>query len=143
MRSLVIDASIAAKWILPAASEPLKAEALRLLDDYGAGNVDFVVPDIFWAECGSIIWKAVRRQRLPQLDAEQSLELMMRREFPTVPTKTLLPDATRIAFDFGCSVYDSLYVALASKSKKQLITADERLANALAARSPVKWLGAY
>lgn len=143
MRSLVIDASIAAKWILPASGEPFKAEALRLLDDYGAGDVDFVVPDIFWTECGSIIWKAVRRQSLPQLDAEQSLELVMRREIPTVPTKTLLPDATHIAFDFGCSVYDSLYVALASKSKKQLITADERLANALAARFPVKWLGAY
>ena len=143
MRSLVIDASVAAKWILPAGGEPLKPEALRLLDDYGAGDVELIVPDIFWAECGSIVWKAVKRQRLPQLNAEQALELMMRREIPTVPSKTLLTDATHIAFDFGCSVYDSLYVALASKSKIQLITADERLANALAARFPVKWLGAY
>jgi predicted nucleic acid-binding protein len=28
------------------------------------------------------------------------------------------------------------------QSKSELITADERLANALAARFPVKWLGA-
>jgi predicted nucleic acid-binding protein len=34
------------------------------------------------------------------------------------------------------------YVALAIQSKAQLITADERLANSLAAHLPVKWLGA-
>jgi predicted nucleic acid-binding protein len=39
-------------------------------------------------------------------------------------------------------VYDSLYVALATLTNSQLITADERLANSLAARFPVKWLGA-
>ena len=39
-------------------------------------------------------------------------------------------------------MYDCLYVALAVQSKTEWITADERLANALAARLPVKWLGA-
>ena len=143
MRSLVIDASVAAKWMLPATSERFKPEALRLLDDYGAGDLDLVVPDIFWPECGSIIWKAVRRQTLRQLDAEEALELMIRRPIPTVPSKTLLAEATHIAFDSGCSVYDALYVALAATSKKELITADERLANTVAARFPVKWLGAF
>jgi predicted nucleic acid-binding protein len=38
-------------------------------------------------------------------------------------------------------VYDCLYVALALRLKGQLVTADERLANALAAHLPVKWLG--
>jgi hypothetical protein len=32
---------------------------------------------------------------------------------------------------------------LALRAKANLITADERFANALAARLPVKWLGAY
>jgi predicted nucleic acid-binding protein len=40
------------------------------------------------------------------------------------------------------TVYDCLYVVLAVHSKAQLITADERLANSLAAHFPVKWLGA-
>jgi predicted nucleic acid-binding protein len=39
-----------------------------------------------------------------------------------------------IAFAYDRSVYDCLYVALAVQSKTDLITADERLANALAAR---------
>jgi predicted nucleic acid-binding protein len=35
----------------------------------------------------------------------------------------------------------SLGLALASKARRELITADERLANAVAAYLPVKWLG--
>jgi len=38
---------------------------------------------------------------------------------------------------------EPLYVGLAVQSETQFITADERLANALAAPLPVKWLGAF
>ena len=40
------------------------------------------------------------------------------------------------------SVYDCLYIALAIRYDAEMITADERLANSVAARLPVKWLGA-
>ena len=48
-----------------------------------------------------------------------------------------------IAITFDRTVYDSLYVALAISHNTSLVTADERLANAVAARLPVKWLGAF
>ena len=105
--------------------------------------MDLLVPDIFWAECGNIVWKAVWQNRLLRAEAEVALSSLIRRGIPTVPSMKLLEDAIIIAFDYGRSVYDSLYVALAIQSKKQLITADEHLANALAARFPVKWLGAF
>ena len=38
---------------------------------------------------------------------------------------------------------DGVYVALAVASKAHMVTADERLANALAAYLPVNWLGAF
>jgi len=60
-----------------------------------------------------------------------------------VSSHRLLPEALTIAFSFDRSLYDCLYVALAVESRTDLITADERLANALAAQFPVKWLGAY
>ena len=63
MTQFVIDASVAAKWFLPPAGEPLADEALRLLAGYADGRFRFVVPDLFWAECGNILWKAVRQGR--------------------------------------------------------------------------------
>jgi predicted nucleic acid-binding protein len=60
----------------------------------------------------------------------------------TVPSFDLLPQALLLAMSHDRTVYESLYVALAVQSKSEMITADERLANALAAKFPVKWLGA-
>jgi predicted nucleic acid-binding protein len=52
-----------------------------------------------------------------------------------------LKAAFAIANTYGRTVYDSLYVALAVMAKAEMVTADERLANALAAHLPVKWIG--
>jgi len=141
--SFVLDASVAAKWMLPAKGELLRPQAFRLLDAYEVGDVDLVVPDIFWAECGNVVWKAVRQQRLDRSSAEFAIWSLTLRNIPTISSAKFLQSALSIALDFGRSVYDSLYVALAAQSKAPLLTADERLANALAARFPVKWLGAY
>jgi predicted nucleic acid-binding protein len=43
---------------------------------------------------------------------------------------------------YSRTFYDGLYVTLAINCSVDLVTADERLANALAAHLPVKWLGA-
>ena len=62
--------------------------------------------------------------------------------FPTTSSRDLLEETFSIAATFDRTVYDSLYVALAVRLKADMVTADERLANALAAHLPVKWLGA-
>ena len=143
MKSIVLDASVAAKWMLPAKGELLYDEASRLLVAYEAGALSLIVPDVFWPECGNIVWKAVRRQRLPRAHAELAITVMQQRDIPTVPSTTLLLPALSMALDFDRSVYHCLYVALAVRTKNELVTADERLANSMAARFPVKWLGAF
>ena len=143
MITLVLDASVALKWALPAANEPLTSESLRLFQRYRDGEVDFVVPDIFWAELGNVLWKGARRGRWNRNDAENTAADFQARQFTTVSSIVLLPDALRIAFAYDRSLYDCLYAALAVQAGVDLITADERLANALAARFPVKWLGAF
>jgi predicted nucleic acid-binding protein len=50
--------------------------------------------------------------------------------------------AQQIAIQYGRSIYDSVYVALAREARSEVVTADEKLANAVAAHLPVKWLGA-
>jgi predicted nucleic acid-binding protein len=131
------------KWAVPSAKETLTAEALQLLKRYADGDINFIVPDIFWAEVGNVLWKGVRQRRWPQALAERAVSDMGGRNFFTVSSLELLPEAIKIAFAHDRSVYDCLYVALAIQYKIEMITADERLANALAARLPVKWLGAF
>ena len=142
MTLVVVDASVAVKWFLPENGEAYVAEALALLDKYDENEVGIVVPDLFYVEIASAIWKAVRAGRVSQEFGDQALALLTQREFATVPSLKLLDEAFQIATTHERSVYDSLYVALAVQTNSQLITADERLANALAARFPVKWLGA-
>jgi predicted nucleic acid-binding protein len=141
VRLLVVAASVAAKWFLPAAGETLTDEALGLLRRYAGGEVRFVVPDLFWAEFANILWKAVRQGRVTRTTAELAIGAMNGRNLPTVPSLELLEEAFIIATTFRRSVYDALYVALAVRLRAELVTADERLAHALAAHLPVKRLG--
>jgi len=143
LTDLVLDASVALKWAVPAGKETLTSESLQLLKRYTDGEINFIVPDVFWAEVGNVLWKGVRQSRWQQAVAESAASEMRGRNFFTVSSLTLLPEALKLALFHDRSVYDCLYVALAIQFKTEMITADERLANALAARLPVKWLGAF
>jgi predicted nucleic acid-binding protein len=138
----VPDASVAIKWSLPV-GERLIEQALDLLNRYKSGSAEFVIPDLFWAEMGNILYKAVRQGRCTASAAEEALALMKGRALPTVPSAGLLEEAFAIASKYNRSFYDSLYIAVAVAYRATLITADEKLANATAAHLPVKWLGAY
>ena len=143
MTSVVVDASVAVKWCLPSVREELAAEAEELLASNQREEVRFLVPDLFWVELANALWKAVRRKEISPSDAASAMAFVRDLDITTIPSFDLVPDALQFAIGQGRTAYDSLYVALAVESKAPLITADERLANALAARLPVKWLGAF
>ena len=127
MTLYVIDASVAAKWFLPPSGEPLAEEALRLLAGYAEGRFRFAMPDLFWAECANILWKAVRQGRWTRRAAEEAILALRGRSLPTTSSLDLLEEAFSIAATFDRTVDDSLYVALAVRFKAQLVTADARL----------------
>ena len=137
----VVDASVAVKWCLPSQREELVAEAEELLASLQREEIRFLVPDLFWVEVANALWKAVRRSDISSDSAASAMSFMRDLDIVTIPSLDLVPQALNLAISHGRTVYDSLYVALAIQSKSDLITADERLANALAARFPVKWLG--
>ena len=141
MRLLVLDASVAAKWFLPRTDEGLVEEAFDLLRGHVRGDIEFIAPDLFWAEFGNVLWKAVRQGRWPSAAAAKALRQMQEQRLAIVLTEELIEDALSIALANNRTVYDSLYIALAVQRGVDLVTADERLANAIAARLPVKWLG--
>lgn len=143
MRACVVDASVAAKWLLPAAGEDFVAQANQVLSLHVRRELQLLAPDLIWAELGNVLWKAVRRNRTSQLHAEDSLEQFRDLDLKIIPTEDLLVPALQIATTYDRSFYDSLYVALALTTKTELITADERMVNALGSRFPVRWLGAF
>ncbi len=143
MKTFVMDASVAAKWATPEIAEPLATQAHRFLRDYVDGSIQVAVPDLFWLEIGSFLWKAAKRGAITSGLAQRALEAMLNRDFPTAPSRAFLPEAFKIACDFDGTIYDSTYVAMAAATGRQLITADERLVNALGSRFPVRWLGAF
>ena len=142
MTIVVVDASVAVKWCLPSVREELVQEAEELLESSRRDQVRFLVPDLFWVEVANALWKAVRRNEISSNNAAAAMSFLRDLDIATLPSLDIVPQALDLAITHGRTVYGSLYVALAMQSKSSLITADERLANALAARFPVKWLGA-
>lgn len=142
MTRYVLDASVAAKWILPGSGEPLASEAMNICADYAAGRTELSIPGFFWAEIGNILWKAVRHRRTNFAAAHEGLMALSEYGLPEIPTRDLLKDASQIAHAFDRPVYDAIYLALALSLGCEMLTADEKLVNAVGSRLPVRWLGA-
>jgi predicted nucleic acid-binding protein len=140
--NFVADVSVAAKWILRGPEEQLVPQARQLLLQLVNGEIQIIVPDLFWVELGNVLWKAVRRGRCTRTIAESGLRELKQEGLLTITSHSLIEAALGIAIAFDRTVYDSVYVALARDRNAQLITADEKLANAIAAHFPVRWLGA-
>jgi predicted nucleic acid-binding protein len=122
---LVVDASVVIKWHV---TEIHSDAALRLLaDDAPALHV----PDLMFPEVGNILWKKVRRGDLTATQAREIAHLVAIAPLAVHSPAPLLEAALEIALQAGRSVYDSLYVALAVRLDCRLVTADEKLYNAL------------
>lgn len=119
-----MDASVAIKWFIP---EIHAIEASRLLQK----QFRFIAPDIFFAEVSNILWK---KNRLKELSIDIATEIF--NDFQRMPidkydSESLLSTAWAIATKQACTIYDSLYVALAKTEKCVLVTADRALYNSL------------
>ena len=142
MNAFVVDSSVVAKWLPPLNNEPFASEARSLLVDWTKGRIELFVPDLLLTEVANVLWKAARVGRCGAPQARSALNILISYDLPVVPSVTLLDLALRIGVEYKRTVYDSIYIALAVQSSRPLVTADEKLANAVAAYFPVKWIGA-
>lgn len=124
MSTLIIDASVAIKWFLP---EQHSINAIRLIH---AGH-ELLAPDLIFPECGNVLWKKWLRQELEPEVIPAILTDLGRMNIHIVPTFTVVDEAARIAVASRRSYYDSIYLALASTGNGRMVTADEKLCNAL------------
>ena len=120
---LVIDASVAVKWVLPEVDRPL---ALRLQDRYQLGEVKLLAPPLLLLEVGNALWKRVRRGELTAESAELCFHQLII-DAPELMDKTeVTVSAFHLVLAHRRPIYDCLYLALALDRQCDLITADQR-----------------
>lgn len=126
MTPVVVDSSVALKWFIP---EEGADKAATLLD----GSFLLLAPDLLVSEVGNALWKKIGRAEITAIEARTVLSALARVPIEIVPASSLVEAALEIAVAHRRTVYDALYVALAVARTCVFVTADERLANALAA----------
>jgi predicted nucleic acid-binding protein len=124
--TLVIDASIAIKWVIEEEGTP---QALTLRRE-----AKLLAPELLVAECANILWKKARRNELSREEALLAARLLQTAAIELVPTRFLLAAATRIAIELDHPAYDCLYLALAIENDCRFVTADERFLRKLGGR---------
>ncbi len=129
----MVDASAAAKWLVPEAGSD-KAEAL--LVRWRQGEFDLLAPEIVLAEIASMTWKQVLRGLMAADAAMEVFHKFRRVSLPLTSIDDLAGPALKLALQNGHSVYDGLYIALAQITGGSLITADQKLYNKLAPGFP-------
>ncbi len=118
--SLVVDASVAALWVL---DQQGSARAAALRAENG-----LIAPSLIAAEVASAVWKAMRRGDFSGTDALVAIETAILPFEFLVPTQDLRVHALALAIDLDHPVYDCFYLALAERERCEIVTADARLA---------------
>ena len=125
MSLYVVDASVAVKLYVP---EIHSTQAIRLFSD----EHELIVPEFMLAEFANIVWKkCALLGELTEAEAKTIVEAVQELPLGYYRTSALLTDALQIALITKRTVYDSLYIALATAEGCQLITDDRKLYQSL------------
>jgi len=124
--TLVIDASVAVKWVLP----EVGSEAANQLK-----GQDLAAPDLWLSEAANALWRRSRRGEFSAAQANQLIAELLEAPVVSSPIEADIAEALKIARDLGHPVYDCLYLACALRYDTRVVTGDIRFA-AVAARSP-------
>ncbi|TWG98091.1 putative nucleic acid-binding protein [Mesorhizobium sp. J18] len=130
METLLIDASIAVKWVVEEEGTDA-AVALR-------SRFRFAAPELLVAECSNILWKKVRRSGLTRDEARLAAQLLERSGIEFLSVRGLMEQATALAIDLGHPAYDCVYLALAHHRRLRFVTADERLLDIVGRNGPAE-----
>jgi predicted nucleic acid-binding protein len=118
VNTLVIDASIAVKWVVEEQGTP---EALALRQ-----KAKLIAPELLVAECANILWKKVKREELLKQESLLAARLLQGAEIELLPMRFLFEAATRMSIEIDHPAYDCLYLALAVEKECPFVTANER-----------------
>lgn len=127
----VIDASVAAKWVVEEDGSPA---ARRVLEQPGS----LIAPDLLIAEVGNVLWKKQKRGSISSAQAREAIVWLPEFFDRLFDSATLATRALELAVSHDITVCDALYVVLAEAAGDgcQLVTADQGMAD-LARRAGV------
>jgi predicted nucleic acid-binding protein len=137
VRAAVVDASVAAKWVLSEEHSETATLLLRHCDELHA-------PAHWLAEAANAARKRWLRQLLTRAEAEECADILASAPIRVTPVAPLVRRAMLEAVQLSVTVYDGLYVALAAQSDLPFVTADRRLFEAVSLRPgsvDIRWIG--
>ncbi len=135
---LVVDASIALKWVMTEAGSD---EASLLLADMVDRDLSLVAPEHLLGEIGNGLRKRVAQGALSADDALAAMEAIAALDLELVGGSERWFRSLSAALEWEVTTYDALYVLLAVDLDAELITADVRLAESAGRKSlPVRRL---
>lgn len=140
VRSVVVDASVALKWVFD--DEDAVNQAVALRDDAIDGRFGLVAPSLWLYEVANGLVSAERRGRLNTQHGRRSLTYLL-----ALGIELVDPDPAA-AYDravaHGLSAYDAAYVALAVTLETSLWSGDRGLCTAVSdPQGLVRWIGDY
>lgn len=118
---MVVDASVAAAWVI---REALTPAAMCVLESAAMP----IAPELVVSEVGNAVWKAERRAGLPLHQAQRTPEILASAYAELHALLPLLPHAAASARRLNHPIHDCFYLALAQREGLPLATADRRLA---------------
>lgn len=122
---LVVDASVAVKWLVPEEKRP---EAMALIT--GAGTL--LAPDLILTEVCSALSRKARLRQISPAEAEEAvsvwLEAIRRGVLGLHRSVDLVEESFQLSLALDHALPDCSYVALARRVGGTLVTADEKLA---------------
>jgi predicted nucleic acid-binding protein len=133
MTPLVVDASVAAGWLLGDEDDPAAEAVLEAL-----AAAPGLVPQLWHWEMRNVLLVARRRSRITEEGLRERVAALA-----DLPLETDgAPDLDRalaLAGAQGLSFYDALYLELAKRAGARLATRDARLAAAARAEGVAAW----
>ena len=123
---LVVDASVAVKWLVPVEKSDL---ANQLLDD----RHELFAPYLMTYEVGNALWRKAQRGMISREQAVALVASLADVSITWIDDVQLPVEAVRLGLSLNHPIYDFVYVLLAQRLGVPLVTADTRFQRAIAA----------